>query len=133
MRQLKSYLTVLLTLIFIITSFAQTKERKDIPQNYKWNLTDLYSSVGDWKTAKEDISTKIDKIESFKGKLDKDAGTLLDAMTTYFGALKEYFRFSTYSGLLADEDLSVSPNQELRQEACSTRNKILRSYILDKT
>jgi oligoendopeptidase F len=123
MRQLKSYLTVLLTLIFIITSFAQTKERKDIPQNYKWNLTDLYSSVGDWNTAKEDISTKIDKIESFKGKLDKDAGTLLDAMTTYFGALKEYFRFSTYSGLLADEDLSVSPNQELRQEASTLGTK----------
>ncbi len=123
MRQLKSYLTVLLTLIFIITSFAQTKERKDIPQNYKWNLTDLYSSVGDWKTAKEDISTKIDKIESFKGKLDRDAGTLLDAMTTYFGALKEYFRFSTYSGLLADEDLSVSPNQELRQEASTLGTK----------
>ena len=117
MIRLKSHLIILFTALLVITSFAQTKERKDIPENYKWNLTDLYPSLTDWRSAKEDVSSNIDKIESFKGKLDKDAETLLDAMNVYFNTLKEYFRFSTYSNLLADQDLSVSANQALRQEA----------------
>jgi oligoendopeptidase F len=123
MIRLKFYTIALLTLLFVITSYAQTKERKDIPENYKWKLTDLFASVADWKNAKEDISRNIDKIESYKGKLDSDAGTMLDAMHLYFGTLKEFFRFSIYSGLLADEDLSISSNQALRQDASTLGTK----------
>jgi len=123
MNRLKSYLVILFSLIFIITSFAQTKQRNEISDKYKWNLTDLFASAADWKNAKSDISSNIDKIESYKGKLDKDAETLLNAMDVFFNTLKEYFRFSTYSGLLADEDLSVSSNEELRQQAATLGTK----------
>jgi oligoendopeptidase F len=123
MKRLKSYFIILFTVVFIVTSFAQTKERKEIPENYKWNLTDLYASLSDWKSAKEDVSTKIDKIESFKGMLSKDAETLLDAMNVYFNTLKEFYRVYTYAGLLADQDLSVSANQALRQEASTLGTK----------
>lgn len=123
MKLLKPCLIILLSTLFVMTSFAQTKERKDIPENYKWNLTDLYSSLDEWKSAKEDVSSKIDKIESFKGKLDKDAGTLLDAMNTFFTTLKEFFRFSTYAGMLADQDLSISTNQAYKQEASTLGTK----------
>ena len=123
MNRLKSYLIILFSLIFVITSFAQTKQRNEISDKYKWNLTDLFASAAEWKSAKEDISSNIDKIESYKGKLDKDAQTLLNAMDVFFNTLKEYYRFSTYSGLLADEDLSISSNQALRQEASTLGTK----------
>ena len=123
MNRLKSYLTFLFSLVFVITSFAQTKQRNEIPDKYKWNLKDLFASTAEWKNAKDDISGNIDKIESYKGKLDKDAETLLNAMDIYFNTLKEYYRFSTYSGLLADEDLSISSNQALRQEASTLGTK----------
>jgi oligoendopeptidase F len=127
MPRLKSYLIVIITLLFVVNSFPQTKERKEIPEKYKWNLTDLFASVADWKSAKTDVSSNIDKIESYKGKLDQDAGTLLNAMDLYFNTLKEYFRFATYSGLLADEDLSISSNQALRQEASTLGTKFSES------
>lgn len=123
MLRLKTYLTIILMLMFVIDSLPQTKERKEIPDKYKWSLTDLFASVDDWKSAKSDISSNIDKIESYKGKLDQDASTLLNATDLFFNTLKEYFRFSTYSGLLADQDVSISANQALRQEASSLGTK----------
>ncbi len=127
MLRLKSYLIVILAVMFVVTSFPQTKERKEIPEKYKWNLSDLYASVADWKSAKTEISSNIDKIESYKGKLDQNAETLLNATDLFFNTLKEYFRFSTYSGLLADEDLSISSNQALRQEASTLGTKFSES------
>ena len=123
MKRLSPYLISIFTVLFFVTSLPQTKERSEIPAKYKWNLTDLYASAEEWKSAKEDISAKIDKVESYKGKLDKDAGTLLDAMNVFFNTLKEYFRFSTYAGLLADQDLSISANQAMRQEASTLGTK----------
>ena len=127
MLRLKSYLVITLMIMFIVNSFPQTKERKEIEGKYKWNLTDLYASVADWKSAKTEVSGNVDKIEAYKGKLDQDAQTLLNAMDLYFNTLKEYFRFSTYSGLLADEDLSISSNQALRQEASTLGTKFSES------
>ncbi len=137
MLRLKSYLIIILMLMIVVNSFPQTKERKEIPPKYKWNLTDLYASVADWKSAKTEVSSNIDKIETYKGKLDQDASTLLNAMDLFFNTLKEYFRFSTYSGLLADEDLSISSNEALRQEASTLGTKFsestawIRPEILD--
>ncbi len=127
MLRLNSYLIIILTLMFVVCSFPQTKERKEIPGKYKWTLTDLYASVSDWKSAKTEVSSNIDKIESYKGKLDQDPATFLNAMDLFFNTLKEYFRFSTYSGLLADEDLSVSSNESLRQEASTLGTKFSES------
>ncbi|HEY6907181.1 MAG TPA: oligoendopeptidase F, partial [Ignavibacteriaceae bacterium] len=123
MNRLNSFAIVILTMLFVVTTYSQTKERKEIPENYKWKLTDLYPSASEWRNSKEDISKNIDVVESYKGKLDKDAETLLSAMDTFFNTLKEYYRFSTYSGLLADEDLSISSNQAMRQEASTLGTK----------
>ena len=117
MSRLKSLIIFIFVLFFAVNTFAQTKERQEIPDKYKWNLTDLYASVKDWKGAKVDISTNIDKIEAYKGKIAQDAETLLQAMDLYFNTLKEFYRFYTYSSLLADQNLSISSNQALRQEA----------------
>lgn len=127
MMRLKTYLILVFTVLFMVSSFPQTKERNQIPEKYKWNLNDLYTSIDSWKSVKTDISSNIDKIEAYKGKLDQDSKTLLDAMNLYFNTLKEYFRFATYAGLLADENLSISSNQALRQEASTLGTKFSES------
>ena len=127
MSRLKSSVIFIFVLFLTVNTFAQTKERQEIPDKYKWNLTDLYASVKDWKDAKVDISTNIDKIESYKGKLAQNSETLLEAMDLYFNTLKEFYRFYTYSSLLADENLSISSNQALRQEASTLGTKFSES------
>ena len=60
------------------------KSRDQIPEKYKWNLNDLYSSLDKWNNAKEKVESRLDKIETFKGKLDDSAQNLFKALDYYF-------------------------------------------------
>ncbi len=44
--------------------------RKEIPENYKWNLGDLFPTVGDWDKTFDEVSKKTGDFEVFKNKLD---------------------------------------------------------------
>ena len=97
-------------------SATEIAERKDTPQQYRWKLDDLYPSVKDWKTHKDNIATRIDDIVAYKGKLAKSADTLFAALTTYFDVVKDFYQLHTYAHQLYDEDLRVAAHQELLQE-----------------
>src|ERR1035437_7244269 len=110
-----------LVTLFLITSssFAQTLQRKDVPENYKWNLGDIYKSRQDWLADKDVISKKIDEIVKYKGHLAESSDQLLDALKTYFDATKNFYRLYDYAQRISDEDLRISTNQELLQSASS--------------
>lgn len=112
-------LITILTLIFVITmaTVAQNLERKDVPLKYQWNLSDLYSSLDQWKQDKADISKGIDEIAGYKGRLGENAQTFYKAVSLYFNVLKKYFKYSDYAQRLSDENLKIAKNQALSQEA----------------
>ncbi|MGE5352974.1 MAG: oligoendopeptidase F [Acidobacteriota bacterium] len=109
----------ILTIIFMITmeTFAQNIERKDVPLKYQWNLSDLYSSVDQWKQDKPQIVKGIDEVASFKGRLGENAQTFYKALSLYFDVLKKYYKFSEYATRLSDQNLKIAANQALSQEA----------------
>ncbi len=51
--------------------------RNEIPEQYKWNLADIFSTVEDWERCFEDISKRDVEITSYQGKLG-DKATLLE-------------------------------------------------------
>ncbi|MFO7445597.1 MAG: oligoendopeptidase F, partial [Ignavibacteriaceae bacterium] len=104
-------------LLLSIQVFPQTKERKDIPEKYKWNLSDIYSSNAEWQIAAGKIKTDINKIAAFKGRLVESASVLKEALQNYFTTLKELYTLSTYSNRLSDENMGITENQELNQVA----------------
>ena len=58
-------------------------ERSEIPDQYKWNLADLYPNEAAWIAAKQDLVTSIPKLGAWQGRLGESAATLLAAMTDW--------------------------------------------------
>ncbi|HEX2867359.1 MAG TPA: oligoendopeptidase F [Ignavibacteriales bacterium] len=112
-------LITILTLILMITmeTTAQNLERKDVPLKYQWNLADLYSSVDQWKQEKTEITKGIDEIAGYKGHLGENAQTFYKALSLYFDVLKRFNRYYEYASDLRDQNLKISANQALSQEA----------------
>ena len=124
-------------LLFIVSSIlllvsdvssAQDIERKNVPEKYKWNLSDMFMSISDWQKTKNEIISNLDDITKYKGRLGESAEIFYTALKNYFDIQKKYYRLSDYASRLGDEDLRNSENQALVQE--STR---LGTSISEKT
>ena len=76
---LKLAFLVAFIVFFTLNSFGQ-KTRAEIPDKYKWDLTDIYKSDADWRAAKDAIALKLDGVEKFKGTLTASAANLLKCM-----------------------------------------------------
>ncbi len=51
--------------------------RNDIPEKYKWNLSDIFATPADWENAYQQMSTKHAELSAYQGKLGNKA-TLLE-------------------------------------------------------
>ena len=114
----KSYFTFFSILfLFASLTFSQQLERKDVPEKYKWNLQEIYKSKADWLNDKDVVVKQLDEIAGFKGHLGESSDMFLKAMVTYFSAAKTFSKLSDYAQRLSDEDLRISDNQALLQQA----------------
>ena len=120
----KNYLMVIVMIFFATNlSNAQQIERKDIPEKYKWNLADTFKDLNAWKSATELFSSKIDDIGKYRGKLSESSDNLFYTIDTYFKLLKEIYLISDYASRLSDENLRISENQALTQQASTLWTK----------
>jgi oligoendopeptidase F len=122
--QIKNLLFFLMTMLLVSSITAQSLRRSEIDEKYKWDLSHLYSGTEDWKADYEKVSKYLDKITEFKGKLGEDAETFYNAIDSYFGILKSYYKLVVYSNRLSDEDLGIGEFQELRQMSSSLGTEI---------
>ncbi|PKL82661.1 MAG: oligoendopeptidase F [Ignavibacteriae bacterium HGW-Ignavibacteriae-3] len=100
-----------------VFSYAPNRERKDVPEKYKWDNSILYESIDDWKKERESLETKIGVLKSFDGRMCENAGTFYSTLRLYFDIYKNYYKLADYSGRLADEDVRISINQALNQQS----------------
>jgi oligoendopeptidase F len=115
--------TLLFSIILSLSLSAQVKERIEIEDKYKWDLTDLYASKEDWKKAKTEIEKKLPEIVKYQGKLGESADNLYYTMKESYELLKDFYRLTIYSARLKDQDLNVSENESLQQEASALGTK----------
>jgi len=92
-------------------------ERSEIPDQYKWNLTDLYPDEAAWIAAKQDLATAIPKLGQWQGRLGESAATLLAAMSEWDATSIKADRLYVYAFLQYDQDRRVSRSQQMKQEA----------------
>ena len=110
-------LCVALVLVALtIAAGAQSRDRSQTPDKYKWNLTDLYSSDAAWRAAKDKLAADAQKLRPHHGQLGKSAATLADALDLQASLAKELGRLYTYASLLADQDTRDSAHEAMRQE-----------------
>jgi len=85
-------------------SLAQERDRSKIPDQYKWNLTDIYSSDAAWKEAKEKLFKDLPAVEKYKGKLGTSPAQLLGCLSSVTDMAKEFSRLFSYASLSLDQD-----------------------------
>ena len=107
----------LATLLSGNTAISQTRERSEIPDQYTWNLTDLFASEADWQEAKILAIGKFDGILEFKGQIAKSPQALLKALEFNSRLQQELTKLFSYAGKKSDQDTRNSEYLAMRQEA----------------
>lgn len=94
-------------------------ERKDIPVEYTWDLTDIFASDEAWLSEYEALRGEGEKISAFAGKLGENAGTLL----AYFRLEDELGirleKLMGYANCKSDEDTAQGKYQDFKSKAMS--------------
>ena len=112
---MKSVLMVAFSTFMAMNSYSQ-KSRSEIPDNFKWNLTDIYKSDADWRMAKEKLSEKQNEVVTFKGTLTKSASGLLKCLEYNANIMKEANKLYLYANLSSDLDTRNMNYAGMKQE-----------------
>jgi oligoendopeptidase F len=112
---LKIAFVVVFSALFCLNGFSQ-KTREEIPDKYKWDLTDIYKSDDEWRAAKDAIALKLGDVEKFKGTLTKSAANLLKCMEFSTEIGKEAYKLFSYASMSSDLDTRDMKYTGMKQE-----------------
>ena len=106
-------------------------ERKDIPEEHRWDLKPLFKTDEKWKTLFDDIEHKLESYSNFKGRLNDSLAVFVDAIEFDSTISREVEKLYTYAHLKSDEDKSNQFYLGLHQRALNlvTRASELSSYL----
>jgi oligoendopeptidase F len=122
-KHIKVLFYTFFTFLITATSFSQSPERKDVPENYKWNLADIYPSVEAWQADVSKLSNEVDKLSSYQGKLGENADVMYTALSTSSNLVKTLSKAWTYASNFSNEDLNNSVAQAMMQQMTALGTK----------
>ncbi|MBN2610966.1 MAG: oligoendopeptidase F [Bacteroidales bacterium] len=100
-----NYTLMLVTLLYLLPlSLLAQKDRSEIADKYKWDLTPLFASDEEWEKKKNELVTELAKVESFKGTLMQSASNLLACLEYSSKVSKEATKLYIYSSMHGDLD-----------------------------
>ncbi len=122
---------VVLMILFFVLNLLQAQESKSteinrdqIPEKYKWDLSQMFASQEDWQKEKQAVTAEIEKFKQYQGKLAESANTLLECLDFYTNTLKRFYLLSAYASQLSDQDTRESGPLAMRQEISQIGNKL---------
>ena len=95
---------------------AQERDRDQVPEEYKWNLADVYPTIEAWRAAKETLADRLPEVAEHQGRLGSSAAALADALDSMSAFGKELARLRVYAGMLADQDSRDATHEGMRLE-----------------
>jgi len=95
---------------------SQQRDRNNIPDEHKWDLTAIYPSDESWRAAKEKLASELPKLSHFQGKLASSPSLLADALELQSDLDKELTRLFVYASMKSDQDTRLSLYQGMEQE-----------------
>jgi len=94
---------------------TKQKKRNEVPDEYKWNLDSLATSDKAWKEGIDSLSSKIDGLSRFKGRLgeiqDGKANTLLECLNEQAAISEPFYRLYVYANMKLHEDANETKYQ----------------------
>lgn len=90
------------------------KIRREIDDNYKWDLTKIYLTDEAWEEEYKNIKNNIKSITKFKGIITKTSKDLLSYLNTYNNIDRQMEKLYMYAHLNHDADTTDSKYQEMQ-------------------
>src|SRR3954464_5500385 len=113
---MKRALAAVAVVVCSVALVAQERDRAKVPEQFKWNLADIYPSDAAWRAAKDKLAADVPQLRQFQGKLTASAGSLADALDKEYALDKELSRLYVYASMLADQDTRDAAHQGMKQE-----------------
>jgi oligoendopeptidase F len=92
------------------------RERGDIPDRFKWNLTHIFADWQAWQAAYDELETKIAAYAALQGTLARGAAQLLAAMKLSDDIGQLTYKVWYFAGLKYDEDQRDNQVNAKRQQ-----------------
>jgi len=99
--------------------------RDEIDEQYKWNLTDIYSSDEDWEKDFKFVEQSIARYAQFEGKITESADNLLACLKVDEEIGIKLERLYLYSMLAKDSDMRDTKYQGMDDRIKSVYSKVL--------
>ncbi len=103
-------------LLFPLALMAQERDRNKIPNQYKWDLTDLYESKGACGAAKQKFLDELAGLKEYQGTLGKSAARLTECLELLDQLNKQFARLYTFASMSLDQDMRDQTHLALQQE-----------------
>src|ERR671930_709324 len=94
----------------------QLKDRKDIPDRYKWNLRHIFADWDAWQAAHDELEKKIQAYAALQGTLSRGPDHLLAAMKLADDIGQLTYKVWYFASLKYDEDQRDNQINARRQE-----------------
>lgn len=107
------------------------KSRTAVPEEYKWDLTKMFTSDEIWEDEFRDFNSKINEVEKYRGTLS-EAPQLLECFKFKDRLAVKFEKLYVYVNMKSHEDIRISKYQEMcsRIELVSSEFAAKMSYIV---
>ena len=92
-------------------------ERRNIPDDHKWDLTALFNSDEDWEKWFAEVESRINSYADFKGRLAESVPVFKEVIDFHLALSRKIDRIYAYAQLKSDEDKSNQFYLGLHQRA----------------
>lgn len=103
------------------SSFAfaggELPERSDVPDEFKWRLSDIYASDADWEREYETVRAEISKLSALRGTLGKSASDLLACLRKNDEIAVLLGKLYVYANMKSHEDTANATYQAMANRA----------------
>ncbi len=100
-----------------LASAEEIPERADVPEEYQWDLSDMYADITAWETDKSRFLEKLPKISKYEGRLAESGEILLEATKKIEEINLLVGNLYVYAGLRSNEDTRDSEGAARFSEA----------------
>lgn len=126
---LKKFVALAVMFSFVVTcligfSAEGVKKRSEIPDKYKWNLEEIYSSPDKWnQDLNKVLNTYIPKFKNYQGKLS-DKKKLLECLKLRDEMQRLADKLYVYANMKADENQADNKVNEMKSKAETMYSKV---------
>lgn len=100
------------------------KERFEIDDNYKWDLTKIYKTEKEIETDIKKVKETVKEVEKYKDKLLLSSKNLLEATDKYYELVRNLEKLIVYSTMKHHEDMSINKNKVLNDKISKLSDEI---------